>query len=333
MIEMSLEDKKLLNIIQNAIPMVSRPYAEIGRQLGADERSVIAQIRDLKRRHIVRQISAIFDTRKLGYKSVLVAMRFPEQHLSRGARIINRHPGVSHNYGRNHYFNLWFTLAVPPNESIEETVKRMEKESGAECFRILPTLRFFKIGVNFDMITEKGSSNAPLRDDYSAPSGMDGNPNPGLTPLEIDAVRELQEDLPLISEPFKPMVERLGMTERKLFEMVDGFQQRQYMRRFSAVLHHRRAGFRSNAMACWKVTPGQEEAIGKLMAKHPSVSHCYERPVYPDWPYSHFTMLHATAKAECEDIAKEISKMTGITDYAMLYSTREYKKTRVRYFV
>ncbi len=333
MIELKLEEKKLLNIVQTAIPMVTKPYAEIGKQLGATESEVMDEIADLKRRNIIRQISAIFDTRKLGYKSVLIAMKFADDKLSKGARVINKHPGVSHNYGRNHYFNLWFTLAVPPKESIEETVDRMVKESGAESARILPTLRFFKIGVNFDMIEEKGNSSAPLRDDYSAPSGMDGSADPGLTPLEIDAIRELQEDLTLVSEPFKPMAERLGMSEKKLFAMVDSFQERQYMRRFSAVLHHRKAGFRSNAMACWKVPPEKAEAIGKLMAKHPAVSHCYERPVYPDWPYSHFTMLHATAKDECEDIAKELAGITGIKDYAMLYSTREYKKTRVRYFV
>ena len=104
------------------------------------------------------------------------------------------------------------------------------------------------------------------------------------------------------------------------------------MRRFSAVLHHRKAGFKANAMAVWNVPPERSEEVGRIMASSPWVTHCYERPTFPDWPYSHFSMVHATTKKECQAAVKEISESTGITDYKLLYSTREYKKTRVRYF-
>ena len=105
------------------------------------------------------------------------------------------------------------------------------------------------------------------------------------------------------------------------------------MRRYSAVLHHRRAGFRANGMAVWKVSPDRSEEVGRIMAAHSAVTHCYERPTFPDWQYTHFSMIHATSKERCEEIAGEISGQTGITDYQVLYSYREYKKTRVRYFV
>ncbi|MBI3744315.1 MAG: Lrp/AsnC family transcriptional regulator, partial [Chloroflexi bacterium] len=96
---------------------------------------------------------------------------------------------------------------------------------------------------------------------------------------------------------------------------------------------HRRAGFKANAMAVWLVPPDKAPQVGDAMARSPHVSHCYQRPVYNDWPYSHFTMLHATSREQCENIAKEIAKDTGVSEYLMLYSTREFKKTRVRYFV
>ena len=148
------------------------------------------------------------------------------------------------------------------------------------------------------------------------------------------AIRELQEDLPLESQPFAAMAERLGMDTAQLFALAVEFEERKIMRRFSAVLHHRRSGFRANAMIVWKVPAERSQEVGSIMAQHGAVTHCYERPTFPDWPYTHFTtMIHATSQELCEQIAEEIGEATGITDRMLLYSTREYKKTRVRYFV
>ena len=143
----------------------------------------------------------------------------------------------------------------------------------------------------------------------------------------------MQEDVELTSRPFSPMAERLGIGLQEMFDIADSFQERGLMRRFSAVLHHRRAGFRSNAMAVWKVPSERAVEVGNIMAQSRWVTHCYERPTFPDWPYTHFTMIHATSDETCEDVAAGISEATGITEYQLLYSTREYKKTRVRYFV
>ena len=150
---------------------------------------------------------------------------------------------------------------------------------------------------------------------------------------EIAVIKELQEDLPLELEPFAPMVDRLGMSIERLFQYADDFMERGLMRRYSAVLHHRRAGFRANAMAVWRVPEERAVEVGQAMAESSHVSHCYQRPTYPDWPYSLFTMLHATSQEQCEEIARDLAQTTGVDDYLMLYSTREFKKTRVRYFV
>ena len=161
-------DRELLNIIQSSFPLVEEPFEHIGRRLSIPAPEVEERIRTLKEKNVVRQISAIFDTRRLGYKTVLVAMRFPEERLDAAARAINEHPGVSHNYARNGSYNLWFTLAVPPNESLEDTIEGMAQRTGAERFRLMPTIRFFKIGVNFDMVKEEGAAN-----DYYSPDGYD----------------------------------------------------------------------------------------------------------------------------------------------------------------
>ena len=331
--EMELVDRQLLNIIQSSFPLESAPFKAIGRQLGISEEEVIHHMAALKKTNVVRQISAIFDTRRLGYKTSLVAMRFPHGSLTQAAHHINQHPGVSHNYARNGHFNLWFTIAVPPGEVMEETVARLAQETSAEAVRIMPTLRFFKIGVNFDMMEEEGAAY-----DYYSPDGYkDGGANwnkaEHVPDRDIQVIRELQEDLPLSPRPFEGMAKRLGISEDELFSCARSFQERGLMRRYSAVLHHRRAGFRANGMAVWKVPSDRSEEVGQIMAKHPAVTHCYERPTFPDWPYTHFSMIHATSKERLEQIARDISQQTGVTDYQVLYSYREYKKTRVRYFV
>ena len=332
--DLDTTDRELLNLLQSSFPVVEAPFEHLGQRLGIDSARVIGRVHGLKDKNIVRQISAIFDTRRLGYKTTLVAMRFPPDRLDSGAHMINEHPGVSHNYAREGTFNLWFTLAVPPNESLEDTVEEMAGRAGAERHRILPTVRFFKIGVNFDMIKEEGAAGEYYSPDgYNSSSGRNLNKIEPLTEFDILAIKELQEDLPLEPHPFEPMAARLDISQDQLFALAHSFEERGIMRRFSAVLHHRRAGFGANAMVVWKVPTGRSEEVGNIMARSRWVTHCYERPTYPDFQYSHYSMIHATSRLQCEEVAREISEATGITDYRPLYSTREYKKTRVRYFV
>ena len=331
---MDLVDRKILNIIQTRFPLVEMPFAEIGDEVELPEEEVIERIGELKGKNVVRQISAIFDTRRLGYKTTLVAMRLPADELDAAAQIINVHPGVSHNYARNGHFNLWFTVAVPPYEDLAETVEDMASRTGAESYRLMPTIKFFKIGVNFDMVKEEGAAKKYYSPDgYDRADGQNWNKAMPITDFEIEVIRELQEDVELTPRPFSPMAERLGIPLQELFDIADSLQERSLMRRFSAVLHHRRAGFRSNAMAVWKVPSERAIEVGNIMAQSRWVTHCYERPTFPDWPYTHFTMIHATSQETCEDVAAELSEATGISEYQLLYSTREYKKTRVRYFV
>ena len=332
---MDLIDRKLLNLIQSKFPMVERPFLELAGELEIEEDQVISRLDDLKRQNVVRQISAIFDTRRLGYKTTLVAFAYEPDQLNDGALFINRHPGVSHNYAREgSYYNLWFTLAVPPDGDLQGTVEWMAQETGALNFRVMPTLRFFKIGVNFDMVQQRSAAHNYSPDNVGERTpAPDWNQAQPVSEYDKSVIRELQEDLLLIPRPFDAMAGRLGIDITRLFALADEYQERKIMRRFSAVLHHRRSGFRANAMVVWQVPPERAEEVGMTMAQHSAVTHCYERPTFPDWPYSHFSMIHATTQEECEEIAREIGEATQINDNLLLYSTREYKKTRVRYFV
>ena len=320
-------DKNLLNLLQWDFPLVERPFAALGETLGVPEEEVIDRIARLKEAKVIREINAIFDTRRLGYKSSLVAARAPEDRVDQVAAVISQHPGVSHNYKRNHYFNIWFTLAVPPGEELEEVLENLVARSGAEKYRQLPTKYLFKIGVKLDMTRDEESLKPEAR---TKRAQVDRGP---LTEEDKVFIRELQKDLPLVPRPFDDMAGRLQMTFDKLLQTLDEFQQAGLMRRYAAILRHQNAGFVANGMVCWRVPEERIREVGEIAASFPQVSHCYQRPTYPDWPYSLFSMIHARDEEKCKRIAETISEKTGITDYAILFSTKEYKKERVKYFV
>jgi DNA-binding Lrp family transcriptional regulator len=296
------------------------------------EAEVLECIRRLKADKLIRQISSIFDTRSLGYVSSLVAARVVSDRVDEAAAIINRHPGVSHNYLRNHEYNLWYTIAISPasNLGLERTVEILHRESGAEATRLLPTLRLFKIGVKFDV----GGESRPEDQDPPQYTETSRSADTALTPLEIEFVRIMQRDLPVTLTPFVDYAKELGIPFAELQAIHQRFLKTGKMRRFAAVLHHRTAGFRANAMGVWAVRgdDAEIERIGGAMAGFRAVSHCYKRPTYPDWPYNIFTMVHGKSRMECEQTLAAIAEQTGVRNYSALYSTKEYKKVRVGYF-
>jgi DNA-binding Lrp family transcriptional regulator len=323
-------DKDLLNLIQREFPLEREPFEAIGRDLGLPGDEVIRRIDALKRGRVIRQISAIFDTRVLGYQSSLVAARIPPEKLNSAAKAINSHPGVSHNYERNNDFNLWYTVAVPPDSrlGLEGTVEVLHKISDAEKTRILPTLKLFKIGVTLDM--REGATSKKEAPQYGEADRQNADRN--ISEDDRAAIRALQEDVPLTPRPFDLWGRHVGLSSEELLERAYALQGRKIMRRFSAVLYHRKAGFRANAMGVWVVPPERVEAVGNMFAQYQAVSHCYQRPVYEDWPYALFSMVHGRTEEECESVLDAMGVESGLTERASLYSTREYKKTRVRYF-
>jgi siroheme decarboxylase len=327
---MDIVDKDLLNLIQREFPLEREPFDALGSRLGLAGDEVIRRVDALKRGRVIRQISAIFDTRVLGYQSCLVAARVPSEKLNAAAKAINSHPGVSHNYERNNDFNLWYTVAVPPDSrlGLEGTVEVLHRISGADKTRTLPTLRLFKIGVTLDM--KEGATARKEAPHYGEADRQGADRD--ISEDDKAAIRALQEDVPLTPRPFDLWARRVGLSYRELLARAYDLQQRKIMRRFSAVLYHRKAGFRANAMGVWKVPPERVEEVGNMFAQYQAVSHCYERPVYEDWPYALFSMVHGRTEEECETVLDAMATESGLTERASLYSTREYKKTRVRYF-
>ena len=193
-------DKKLLNEIQWVFPLTERPFLEISKRYNVSEDEIIQRIAYMKGRGLIRQINAIFDTRRLGYKSALIAFAIEHDRLDYVANEVNKHPGVSHNYERNHEFNMWFTLAVPPGGDLKTDLDRMASLDGVIKYRLLPTLKLYKIGVRLDMVNEDPENPKPTDEIKNLnPKKFD------LTDRDKDFIRELQKDLKIIPEPFKAL--------------------------------------------------------------------------------------------------------------------------------
>lgn len=321
-------DKEILNEIQWTFPLVPQPYHAIANKFQVSSEEIKKRLIQLKKLGIVRQLSAIFDTRRLGYKSSLVAMAIEQDKLDYVAKQINRHPGVSHNYERNHDFNLWFTLAVPPDSNLKTEVDKFSKITGIKKVRMLPTIKLFKIGVKLDMVDEKKHDVAPteqkkkIRDIKFVPTEEDK-----------EYIRQLQKDLEIEDRPFLKGAQNLGITEEQLFQKAKYYEEIGVMRRFAAILRHRDVGFVANGMIVWKVPEDRINEVGEKLGAFPQVSHCYQRPIYNDWPYNVFSMVHCKSEEEAAEMAETIQKQIAVPDYRILFSAREFKKTRVEYFV
>ena len=321
-------DKELLNEIQWTFPLVTRPFDAIAKKFDTTPEIIKEKLNHLKEIGVLRQLSAIFDTRKLGYTSSLVAMEIEHDKLDYVASQINRHPGVSHNYERDHQFNLWFTLAVPPGADLNSELEKFNVLKGIKKVRMLPTLQLFKIGVKLDMVDDKKHEVAPTEEKKEI-KNIKFEP----TEEDKDFIRELQKDMEIIDEPFVNAAKNLGITEDELFSKMKHYESMGVLRRFAAILRHRQVGFTANGMIVWKVPEDRITSVGETLGSFPQVSHCYERPTYDDWPYNVFSMIHCKTHDEAYEVAKIIQDQIDVNEYKILFSSREFKKTRVEYFV
>ena len=391
-------DRLLLDTLQGAFPLCERPFDELGRRAGIEEAEAVRRVRELKDAGLIRWIGAIFDSAALGYRGALVALELPAGRIEAAAQIVSAHPGVTHNYQRDHVFSLWFTLTTPPGTDPQRHAAALASEAGAERYLFLPAVRLFKIGVRFAMGDEgvdpeetlgNGRPEADRSEDGLKPALRTG-PQDGLKPalrtspsslkpqasslksqssalsaqhsvlspqssalstqhsaLSTQhsvlspqspasslqpAVRALQEDLPIEPRPFETLATLAGMSVAELLEKGRDFLASGMMRRYAAILRHREAGFTVNVMSVWRVPEDKAEEAGRRMAEFAEVSHCYQRPTAPGWPYSHYAMIHARSEEEASRVVRQIASRTGLRDYALLRTVREFKKTRVKYF-
>lgn len=319
-----MKDEILLEI-QHNFPMCAKPFEAIAKKFDTTQESVIEILQSQKNQKIIRQTSAIFDTKKLGYSSSLVAFEVSENDLQFASEAINAHPGVSHNYLRSHKYNVWFTLAVAPNSKLglKKTVEYLAKIVNAKNYLILPTLKMFKIAVKLDTTKSK-----KIKEEVTHKTFKPLN----LTDEHYRLIELLQKDIEFVAEPFLEIVTKLGLSYERFFELIDELKQSGIMRRFASILNHKKAGFDANAMVVWEIDEEQADEIGKTCASFSNVSHCYLRPSCDDWKFNLFTMIHATSESELAHVIDSIAQEIKFKSNFILHSIKEFKKVRIIYF-
>jgi siroheme decarboxylase len=324
-------DKHLMNLLQSSYPLEAEPFELIAAEAELDPADVKERTQRLLDGRIIREITPIFDTRALGYSSMLVAAKVDTENPQRAAQIINAHPGVSHNYLRTHEFNLWFTIATPPDSELglQGTLDVLQRLTGAESIRQLPTLQLFKINMNLEM--EGGTEELAKSVEAAPPRELERQP---YDDTDIAVIRALQGPMEVTDRPYDAPAAEVGMDTDAFLDHLRGMVDRKILRRVAAILYHRRAGFSANGMGVWRVPEDQILEVGARMAAVRGISHCYQRPTYADWPYSVFTMAHGRSKEECDTVLDRIAEEHDLhgDDRAVLYSSTEFKKIRLHYF-
>src|SRR4051794_3655074 len=256
------DDKRLMNLLQSSFPLDAEPFALVASEAEMDLDDVLTRTQRLLDERIIREITPIFDTRALGYESMLVAAKVDSENPQRAAAIVNSHPGVSHNYLRTHDFNLWFTIATPPDSELglPGTLEVLMRETGAESMRELPTLTLFKINMNLEM--EKGTEALSSAIDASPPRELEAQP---YDERDIAVIRALQGPMAAVERPFDEAASAIGVSTEDLLEHLRGMIERKLLRRVAAILFHRRAGFSANGMGVWRVPEGEIMETGRKM--------------------------------------------------------------------
>ena len=316
-------DRTLLSAIQADLPVRQHPFDAVAQRCGVGEDEVIDRIARLRSSGLIRRIGAIFDSRRLGYASTLVAARIPAGRLEEVAAMVSELPGVTHNYGRRHDYNLWFTLTAESAEAIDAMLEELKRRTGINDFHSLPALAVYKIRVHFDL---DGKPPPPAQ---APPAG----PAVRLNEQQRQLVRLLQDDLPPTSEPYDELARQLGWPVERVLEQIRQWLDAGVIRRIGAVVRHHRLGFAANGMAVFDVPDDRIDEAGRCLSGHAEVSHCYGRPALPDFPYTLFAMTHGRSVEEVTAAVARMAEQIGVDHFDVLFSDREFKKTSMKYFM
>jgi DNA-binding Lrp family transcriptional regulator len=317
-------DRRILSIIQSAFPVIRRPFDELARRLGADAEEVLARVRRLRQAGVIRRLGAVFDSRALGYISTLAAARVPPARLRDVAQAVNRLPGVTHNYARDHAYNLWFTLTASSTGELRRRLEGLRRDTAVGEIYDLPAQRRYKIG----MVLPVGGAVPP------APAGPPGRrPAPRkLDEPQKRLVRLVGGDVPLTAAPFDELAVQWGWPVERLMGQLAAWRSGGVIRRVGAVVAPRRVGFAASGMAVFAVGPEAIDRAGRRLAGRPEVTHCYRRPPMPDFPYELYAMIHGPGAEAVRSLGRRLADEAAAEAHNLLLSAIEFKKASMTYF-
>lgn len=317
-------DDKLLSLIQTDFPVTARPFDELAAMFDTDAETVMQRIGRLQQGGVIRRLGAVFDSKSLGYVSTLVAASVPAERLDEVAATVSELAGVTHNYRREHKYNLWFTLTSTSAQGEKDTLADLSKRTGVQCCP-MPALKVYKIRVAFQLAEgTPAATAAPV----AQPSEI-----VSLTDEQKQLVRLLQESIPMADEPYAALAEELGWSADRVIEQIADWRSAGVVRRFGAVVDHHRLGFAANGMAVFRVPDDEIDGVGERLAEWAEISHCYHRPPLDGFDYNLYAMVHGQTPEQVQEIVADITSQIGPYEHTVLFSTTEYKKVSMKYFV
>ena len=318
--------------LQRGIPLEPRPFVALARSVGLSEDDLLSEIARLRGEGKVRRFGAVFDARRMGWRSSLCAASVPPKDIERVAAELVPISGVTHCYERVPHDsprdasdsavaprvpNLWFTLASP-SDCFGAAFMDVEYRLHPHFVRELSALRRFKVDVVFGVESRERDENVEC-----------GMP---LAPEELSVVRALQGDTEARPDYFAAIAEKAGTTEWKLLATLEMWRRSGRLKRIGLLLAHRKAGWTHNGMCCWRFDGPDATAVGRALAARVEVTHCYERPKSSEFPYNLFAMIHCRSAEEADSAFASLDETVADAAgarlaHAMLVSTREFKKT------
>lgn len=308
-------DRRLVDEFQRDAPVTAQPYSALGASLGIAEGQVIARLERLIAAGAVSRFGVVARPHAAG-ASTLAALAAPPDQLDAVAARVSAFAGVTHNYAREHTFNLWFVVTGATQGDVAATLAAIEAQTGLAVLD-LPMERAFHIDLGFRLFGERGAKanvcgcKALANDDERA------------------LLAAMEQGLPLTPRPFADIAARLGWREDEALSRLEAMLASGVASRFGVIVKHRAFGYRANAMAVWDLDDAQVDAVAELFAREPSVTLCYRRPRrLPDWRYNLFCMVHATDRAAALTVIDSLKGKAGaaLRDNQILFSTRCYKQ-------
>lgn len=314
-------DLALLNNWQRGFPLVRQPFATIAAELGLDSSQVLAAYARLQAGGSISRIGAVFAP-GAGGASLLAAMAVPPARLEAVAAMVSKHPGVNHNYEREHQVNLWFVATGPDAQAVEQLLRAIEAETGLTVLR-LPMLRPYRIDTGFD-----------LRGQQSQDSGATHWAQTPLRQSELPLAALAEQGLPLIEQPFDAWAAQLGQPIEAVLHTLQRWLDEQTLSRFGVVVRHHELGFSANAMTVFDVPENQVDACGEALAQIPGITLAYQRQRAPGWSFNLYCMVHGRDRDSVHHTVAHAIAQAGLQSHrrATLFSLRRFKQTGARRF-